>query len=66
MLTLSFNGEKLQCEVMNIVDLLLQQGFESKKIAVAINGNFVPRSRYLETTLNDGDRVDVIHAVGGG
>jgi len=67
MLTLSLNGETVQCEPASNITLLLdQEGYETQKIAVAINGDFVPRSRYGEVTLNNGDEVDVIQAVGGG
>lgn len=66
MLTLSLNGETVQCNVSNVSVLLEQQGFQSQKIAVAINGEFVPRSQYGNTAVNDGDEIDVIQAVGGG
>jgi len=36
------------------------------RIALEVNGEIVPRSTYPERRLNDGDRVEVIHAVGGG
>ena len=34
--------------------------------AVAINGEVVPRTMWDETKLSDGDRVEVLHAIGGG
>jgi sulfur carrier protein len=46
--------------------VLLMQGYQDKRIAVAINGKFVPRSKYDETPIHEGDEVDVIQAVGGG
>ncbi len=51
--------------------LLLQEalefwGYGSTRIAVAINGDFVPRSRYGEQLLADGDEVDIVKPVGGG
>ena len=36
------------------------------RVAVAINGDVVPRSSFDERKIQDGDRVEVIHAVGGG
>jgi sulfur carrier protein len=51
---------------MPLAALLEQQGYQTQKIAVAINGEFVPRSQYAQTDINDGDEVDVIQAVGGG
>ncbi|MBL8406345.1 MAG: sulfur carrier protein ThiS, partial [Candidatus Accumulibacter sp.] len=37
-----------------------------KRIAVERNGEIVPRSRHGETMLADGDRVEIVVAVGGG
>lgn len=53
-------------ETLPLAQLLVQQGYEAQKIAVAINGEFVPRSQYTATVINDGDKIDVIQAVGGG
>lgn len=67
MLTISLNNEKIQLtEPLSAMLLLEQQGFQGDKIALAINGSFVPRSQYADTNINDGDEVDVIQAVGGG
>ncbi len=35
-------------------------------IAVALNLEVVPRSNYDQTPLNEGDKVEIVHAVGGG
>lgn len=67
MLKLSLNGEMIQCEErLSLAQLLEQKNYQSQKIAVAINGEFVPRSLYDETVLGSEDEVDVIQAVGGG
>lgn len=64
---LSLNGEQITLlDLKSLSDLLDDQGYQSQKIAVAINGSFVPRSQYGETIINDSDEVDVIQAVGGG
>jgi len=39
---------------------------EGKRIAVEVNGAIVPRSRYADTRLVAGDRVEIVGAVGGG
>ena len=67
MIKLSLNGEATSLpETSTLSALLEQQGYQTQKIAVAINGAFVPRSQYAETTVNDGDEIEVIQAVGGG
>jgi sulfur carrier protein len=49
-----------------VADLLAELGATGKRVAVERNGEIVPRSRYDETTLADGDRLEVVVAVGGG
>ena len=46
-----------------LVDLL---GMKSDRVAVELNGDIVPRDRWSATVLNDGDRLEVVHFVGGG
>jgi len=66
-LTISLNGEKvILLEPLTIIDLLAEKEYQNEKVALAINGSFVPRSQYGDTIVNDNDEVDVIQAVGGG
>ena len=37
-----------------------------KRIALEINGEIIPRSGYAQHHLKDGDRVEIVHAIGGG
>jgi sulfur carrier protein len=37
-----------------------------KRIAVELNGAIVPRTRYVDTPVKDGDRLEIVGAVGGG
>jgi len=46
-----------------LVDLL---GMKSDRVAVELNRDIVPRDRWSVTVLNDGDRLEVVHFVGGG
>jgi sulfur carrier protein len=50
----------------SVADLLCALGLQGKRIAVERNGAIVPRSRYAETALADGDRLEIVGAVGGG
>ena len=50
----------------NIAALIRQLGLEPEGVAVAVNGEVVPRSSLAERALCPGDRVEIIHAVGGG
>lgn len=51
---------------LNLSELLIRLELSGKRIAVERNGEVVPKSRHGETTLNDGDRLEIIVAVGGG
>ena len=49
-----------------VADLVADLGLGPRRIAVEVNLAVVPRATYGETTLRDGDRVEIIHFVGGG
>ena len=67
MIQLSVNGETRQiapgASLAGLIDDLALAG---KRIAVERNGEIVPRSRYGETALADGDQLEIVVAVGGG
>ncbi|MGV8409398.1 sulfur carrier protein ThiS, partial [Pseudomonas aeruginosa] len=37
-----------------------------RRVAVELNLDIVPRSQHASTALKDGDRVEIVHAIGGG
>lgn len=41
-------------------------GMKADRVAVELNRDIVPRDRWAETSLNEGDRLEVVHFVGGG
>ena len=62
------NGQRRELEsgARDLARLVHELGLEGKRIAVERNGEIVPRSRYASTTLEDGDRLEIVGAVGGG
>ena len=50
----------------SIAQLLEQMGCARQRVAVAVNRQVVPRSAHAAWTLEAGDRVDIVQAVGGG
>ena len=52
--------------VPNIAALIRELGLEGKRVAVERNGEIVRKSRYAETRLSRGDRLEIVAAVGGG
>ncbi len=67
LVNLVVNGEPraFQCP-MNLSALVETLGYSGKRVAVERNGEIVPRSTYGNTLLLDGDRLEVVVAVGGG
>jgi sulfur carrier protein len=67
MIELSINGRKQRFETgTNIVQLIDAMALTGKRIAIERNGEIVPRSRHAETWLANGDRLEIVVAVGGG
>lgn len=50
----------------SLATLLQEQGLAERRVAVEVNGEIVPRGRHAEHALNPGDRVEIVHALGGG
>jgi sulfur carrier protein len=51
---------------MTVAALIDQLGFTGKRIAVERNGEIVPKSAYLQVCISEGDRIEIVVAVGGG
>lgn len=60
------NGKEVSAAGMTVEEYLAVAGFDQKRIAVERNGDIVPRSKYGETVLCDGDSVEIVSFVGGG
>lgn len=67
MIALTVNGKPRELEAERpIPDLLATLGVNPKLVAVAVNGEVVPKRRWPETVLRDGDEVEIVRMVGGG
>jgi len=63
----TLNGEQTELHQIRFVDQLLAQlGLQNKRLAVELNEEIVPRSRFSEQAITKGDRIEIIHAIGGG
>ncbi len=66
-LLLKVNGaERRFAQPLTVEKLLGELGVEGRRIAIERNGEIVPRSRYAQTELANGDSLEVVVAVGGG
>jgi sulfur carrier protein len=61
------NGEERAVEaVADVAGLVAALGLDSRKVAVERNLQIVPRSTYGATPVADGDRIEIVHFIGGG
>ena len=61
------NGEERGFDAVRTVDALVTAlGLDGRKVAVERNLEIVPRSTYDSTALNEGDRIEIVHFIGGG
>lgn len=58
-----FNDSATPFTLAALVEVL---GMKSDRVAVELNRDIVPRDRWTETMLRDGDRLEIVHFVGGG
>ena len=61
------NGEPRSLEPgTTLAGLILSLNLGGRRMAVEINEEVIPRSEHPKRVLNEGDRVEIVHAVGGG
>ncbi len=67
MIKITVNGQSREFDAPTTVAALLDTlALTGKRVAVERNGEIVPKSRHSETGLADGDRLEIVVAVGGG
>jgi sulfur carrier protein len=61
------NGETRELPDPYTLQTLIEElGLTGKRLAVEVNEDIVPRSQHNDFRLHDGDRVEIVHAIGGG
>ena len=66
-MNLTVNGEPRNVKALaSLAELVADLGLDARKVAVERNLEIVPRSAYGRTALADGDRIEIVHFIGGG
>jgi thiamine biosynthesis protein ThiS len=61
------NGETMDgVAASQVAALVIELGLDARKVAVERNLEIVPRSLYAATPLAEGDRIEIVHFIGGG
>lgn len=66
-MTLTINGDNRNfASVTTLSELISQLGMKPDRVAVELNRELVRRDRWSETKLSNGDKLEIVHFVGGG
>jgi sulfur carrier protein len=70
-MNLHINGEETTTEAAlggnpTLASLIESLNMKPDRVAVELNREIVPRDRWPQTLLKDGDRIEIVHFVGGG
>ena len=66
-MTITLNGDQTAfASEISVTDLLAQLSLPVPRVAVELNEQIVKRDRFEQTTLREGDRVEIVTLVGGG
>ena len=66
--TITLNGDNVPMTSRDIRGLLAEKGIESERggVAVAVNGEVVPRAEWDQTPVKPNDQIEIVHIVRGG
>jgi thiamine biosynthesis protein ThiS len=65
-MNVTINGECQVCSAETLGALVEQLGMKPDRVAIELNREIVPRDQWPQTPLHDGDRLEIVHFVGGG
>lgn len=66
-MNITLNGQsKTLANTDTVGTLIVELGYENKRIAVELNGDIVPKSQHATTPIKEGDTIEIVVAVGGG
>jgi thiamine biosynthesis protein ThiS len=65
-MNLIINGESRDLSAETLSALVEQLGMKPDRVAIELNREIISRNRWPECTLKDGDRLEIVHFVGGG
>jgi len=66
-MNIAINGEQRTLEDgLNLQQLISMLQLENKRLAIEVNQQIIPRSEHASYTLQQGDKVEIVQAIGGG
>jgi thiamine biosynthesis protein ThiS len=65
-MTLTINGENQVCAAETLGALVEALSMKPDRLAIELNREIIPRDQWPRTLLHEGDRLEIVHFVGGG
>ena len=66
-MTIVVNSEPKECaDGLSLAEFVAKLGLKADRVAVELNRQIAARNRWSETALHEGDRLEIVHFVGGG
>tara|TARA_A100001011_G_scaffold187755_1_gene196287 strand:+ start:10125 stop:10328 length:204 start_codon:yes stop_codon:yes gene_type:complete len=67
MAKIQLNGKKITFNKnMTISNVLIKYKLDNKKVAIELNGEILPKNKYNKKKLQDNDKIEIVHFIGGG
>ena len=63
---ITVNGEEQQIEPKTVMGYIAEIGIDPRSVAVELNMDILEKGDYATTMLKEGDRMEIVHFVGGG
>lgn len=63
---IQINGEPREVSQNTILELLESLGIDPQRVAVELNLDILPKTAYSDKAITEGDRIEIVHFVGGG
>jgi sulfur carrier protein len=60
------NGQQLETESKTLAELTTKLGLNGKRYAIEVDGMLISKNRHSEYTLKSMQKIEIVHAVGGG
>ena len=65
-ITINGNPRTFDADINTVATLVEKLGLAGKRLAIERNGEIVPKSTFAEVSLKNGDKLEIVGAVGGG
>lgn len=65
-MNITVNGETASIEPLSVQEYLVSLGIDPRRVAVELNRDILPKAKYEQTALKEGDALEIVHFVGGG